>query len=129
MIHLHLSHPEKFIIVLVDKESKKIMLDEILYCKADKDYTLIYLYNPKKPDIPLIIWKASGYLLRIIGLLDLDSFSRIHDSYYVNLMYYDCLYLNEGHKDLHIENNVCLPVSKRKLGGLRRTLRKLKLKK
>ena len=64
----------------IHEKSRIIMIDykDILYCKAESNYTIIYLNNNEK-----IV--ASKCLKNIIERINSNRFMRVHSSYFVNL--------------------------------------------
>jgi hypothetical protein len=82
------SDKTKTISVLVNGKWTCLVVEKILYCKADGDYTLIFMFNilyPRNQKPPL---RASGYLLEIEKLIASGRFVRMGRTHLVNADYY-----------------------------------------
>lgn len=79
---------------------------EIIYCKADGNYSNIYLKGGKKEMI-------SKKLKDIEEMIHHSRFCRVHNSYLVNLDYIKEYVKNEGHH-LVLDDDTSIPVSRSK---------------
>lgn len=80
-------------------------VDEIIYCKADNNYSIIYTASEKLYTSKTL--KDLEEQLRVYG------FERIHQSYLINLMFVK-KYLHKDGGILLLKNGTELPVSRRK---------------
>ena len=72
------SNPEAFVYLKVDKDMKKIFVNDILYIESWKDYIKLFLINGKS----LIIKQT---ITAMENLLSEHKFMRVHRSYMVSL--------------------------------------------
>jgi len=91
--------------------------DEILYCKADGNYTTVF----KSDDSNLLISKK---IKDVEALLPQVSFFRVHQSYVVNLKTIKEYVKNEGHY-LVLIGGVTIPVSRSKKNELQDILQSI----
>jgi len=82
----------------------------LVYCKAEMEYTLLFLLNGEKHLI-------SKRLNEVEKLLSSKCFFRIHYSYIANLNYVNRVDKNKSCK-IVLSNKECLPVSRRKKAEL-----------
>ena len=85
--------------------------DEILYCKADGNYTTIFMI-----DSDFVVSKQIGY---VEDLLVNHSFVRAHKSYLVNLDYIKGFSRGKG---LILENEIEIPVSKSRIDYVKKLI-------
>jgi two-component system LytT family response regulator len=83
---------------------------EIVYCKADGNYSKIYLKNGKKEMI-------SKKLKEIEEMIHHSRFYRVHNSYLVNLDYIKEYVKNEGHH-IVLDDDTSVPVARSKKESL-----------
>jgi len=83
---------------------------DIIYCKAEGNYTTIFLKGNKKELI-------SKKIKEVEELINNNSFFRTHNSYLVNTRYIKEYVKNEGHY-LILESNDNIPVSRAKKNEL-----------
>ncbi len=81
-----------------------IVLDDILFLKADNCYTEIHLTNGKKYTVVRLI----KYFEEV---LQSPWFIRIHQSYVVNMKHMS-RYLNKDHQAVELNNGALIPVSR-----------------
>jgi len=74
----HLSPSEAFVYLKVDRDMKKIFINEILYIESCKDYVKVFLNNSKK-----LMVKQS--ITAMENLLSDQKILRIHRSYLISL--------------------------------------------
>lgn len=74
--------------VLIDGKLTPVIIENIMYCEADGDYTLIYMFNKLFPANQKPAQRASGHLLEIEKLIGSNRFVRIGRSKLVNADYY-----------------------------------------
>jgi len=72
------SNPEAFVYLKVDKDMKKIFVNEIVYIESWKDYVKLFLVNGKN----LIVKQT---ITAMENLLSEHKFMRVHRSYMVSL--------------------------------------------
>ena len=72
------SNPEAFIYLKVDKDMKKIFINEVMFIESWKDYVKVYLKNGK-----MLLAKQS--ITSMENLLSEHKFLRVHRSYMVSL--------------------------------------------
>jgi two-component system LytT family response regulator len=100
----------KYIVIRTEVKFKKIFIDEILYCKAERSYTKIYMNNEE--------FITSKILKEIEEKLADYNFFRINKSYLVNLDH--CYELFPGEKpEVVLSNNTKLSVSRLKMKFMR----------
>lgn len=93
-------------IALPMKEGYRLVNQEnILYCKADGNYTLVFFENGKTMLI-------SRKLKQTTARLENNSFIRIHQSYLVNMQHAQ-LYLRKAGGQLVMTDGKELPISKK----------------
>lgn len=103
--------------IVPEKTNRKISLplsgktiflkpEEIIYCKADGNYSNIYLKDNKKEMI-------SKKLKEMEELIHNDAFYRVHNSYLVNLNYIKEYVKSDGHY-LVLEDDTSIPVARSK---------------
>lgn len=80
--------------------------EDIIYCKADGNYSNIYLKNNKKEMI-------SKKLKEMEELIHDNTFYRVHNSYLVNLSYIKEYIKKDGHY-LVLEDDTSIPVARSK---------------
>ncbi len=83
---------------------------EILYCKADGNYTEIFLNNNKKEML-------SKKIKNVEMLINNNSFYRVHNSYLVNIKYVKEL-VKTGASYLVLEDQTKIPISRSKKTSL-----------
>ena len=83
-----------------------VEIDDILYCKADGNYTEIYIKNQKKEML-------SKKIKHIENIINSTNFFRVHNSYLVNLQYVKEFVKGDG-QYLVLENKIKVPVSRSK---------------
>ena len=98
------------------KGAEFISLADIIYCRAEKNWTIIALKGQ-------IFFQVCQTLKTIEERINSDNFLRVHRSYLVNLHHiekvqgsYEQLKMTEGHS---------IPVSRRKKKELKQALRKV----
>lgn len=96
--------PEKVIALPTKAGYELIVKNEILYCRAEGNYTFIYSINGGKTII-------SKKMKETAECLTGGWFMRIHQSYLVNLKYAKRYERRNGGR-LILSNNVVIPVSK-----------------
>jgi len=74
----HKPEPDSFVYLKVDKDMKKIFLNEILYIESWKDYVKLFLFSGKN-----LLVKQS--ISAMENLLSEHKFLRVHRSYMVSL--------------------------------------------
>jgi len=79
---------------------------EILYCKADGNYTMVFLRNDKK-------YLLSKKIKDVTASFPESEFFRVHKSYYVNLSAVKEIVKNEG-LYLILDNGQDIPISRTK---------------
>jgi len=84
--------------------------ENIIYCKADGNYTEIFLKEGKKEMV-------SKKIKMIEELFNDDTFFRVHNSYLVNIHYIKEFIKGEG-QYLILENQIKIPVSRSKRSSL-----------
>ena len=87
-----------------------VKIDDILYCKAEGNYTEVCIIESRKELI-------SKKLKDISELLDNPRFFRVHKSYLVNIDYVEELITNEGNY-LILEDGSSIPVARSKKNTL-----------
>lgn len=80
--------------------------NDILYCKADGNYTIVYFVNDKKEML-------SKKIKTVEELFDNSDFFRVHNSYLVNMCHIKEFLKNDGYF-LTLENEMKIPVSRSK---------------
>ena len=88
-------------------------MDDILYCKADSNYTEVHLINDQK--------EMLSKKLKDLEAQTSKSFFRVHNSYLVNINYIKEFVKNEG-LYLVLENGNTIPVSRSKKTELQQLL-------
>ncbi len=106
------------IAVRKNNELQLIDLSEILYCKAENNYSWFYLEKKEK----FIVSKTLKHYERL--LMDYDFF-RVHQSYLINLTKVKALSLSSG--TVRLSDGARIPVAKVKRGLLRKALQGLSL--
>ena len=86
-----------------DSETKITDFKEIIYCKAEGNYTRIYSQNKS-----ILVTKV---LKCFESILPSDVFIRIHKTYIVNINFILCL---KGNKRVVLRTDIELPVSRRR---------------
>ncbi len=94
----------------VSGKSIYIQPKEILYCKADGNYTEIFLNNNKKEML-------SKKIKNVEMLINNNSFYRVHNSYLVNIKYVKEL-VKTGASYLVLEDQTKIPISRSKKTSL-----------
>jgi two-component system LytT family response regulator len=87
-----------------------LVLADIVYCKADSNYTLFYTRNNKEIMVSTPLKKYDDMLTKM-------DFFRIHQSYLINLNYVKKYIKNNG-GDVLLTNDIVIPVSRRKKEAL-----------
>lgn len=90
-----------------------VNVDDILYCKADSNYTEVHLKNDQK--------EMLSKKLKDLEAQTGKSFFRVHNSYLVNINYIKEFVKNEG-LYLVLENGITIPVSRSKKTELQQLL-------
>jgi len=80
--------------------------EEIIYCKADGNYTEIYMINNKKEML-------SKKIKSVEELINNKIFCRVHNSYLINTQYISEFIKSDG-QYLILENKVKIPVARSK---------------
>jgi len=80
--------------------------EEIIYCKADGNYTEIFMRGNKKEML-------SKKIKSVEELINNKSFCRVHNSYLINTQYISEFIKSDG-QYLILENNVKIPVARSK---------------
>lgn len=99
-----INQPKRLAIPLIGK-TIYINMDDILYCKADSNYTEIHMVNNQK--------EMLSKKLKELEAQTNNSFYRVHNSYLVNINYIKEFVKNEG-LYLVLENGITIPVSRAK---------------
>lgn len=91
--------------IVIERTSETNIVDfnEIIYCKAEGNYTRIYFQN-----MNIIVTKV---LKCYESILPTGIFIRIHKSYIVNINFILCF---KGNKRVLLKTNIELPVSRRR---------------
>jgi two-component system LytT family response regulator len=92
------------------KHYKKISSEDVLYCEADSNYTIIHLREAKK-----II--RSKTLSTVAAELQSTTLLRIHNKYLVNTQHISKISKDKRHVFLLNEN--IIPVARRRTGVLK----------
>jgi two-component system LytT family response regulator len=92
------------------KQNKKISSEDVLYCEADSNYTIIHLLEAKRI-IRCKTLSAVAYELQDLSLL------RIHSKYLVNTQHISKISKDKRQVFLHNEN--IIPVARRRIGVLK----------
>jgi DNA-binding LytR/AlgR family response regulator len=80
---------QDFVFIKSEYKFVKIKFDDILFCKAMKDYIQVYIIGKSKPVITL------KSLNSFETKLPQDKFIRVHRSYIVSLLHIDTISKNE----------------------------------
>jgi len=107
-------NPEK--IWVLAKKWMWLTVAYIVYCETNSDCTIVHMENG---DDHLV----SGNLSETERLIDSDDFFDIHQTYRVNLNYWDGTKVATADRLLGLTTGVKLPVADRKLAKLRAELR------
>lgn len=91
--------------VSADRKVYLIAKEDVIYLKADKSYTTIFLNTGKK----IIVTKT---LKEVQKKFDYPDFYRVHNSYVINLNY--VTEYNKGGNEITLSNGVVVSVSRRK---------------
>lgn len=114
--NLYLDFPARKLVLKTAETIYIVKLADIMYCQADKNYTLFFLKNKKR----IVVSKT---LKEYDELLPKNKFTRIHQSYLINI---DILSRVRKNENLVIlEDGTQLPVSFRKKELLIHLLNKL----
>jgi two-component system, LytTR family, response regulator len=89
--------------IRLNRNKVKILLEEIIYCKANSNYTEIYTTNERRFLIPKT--------LKWVEINSNINFIRIHHSYLINYHYLSII--KESISVLELKNGVRLPISRR----------------
>ena len=90
--------------LLLSGKTLFVKSDDILYCKADGNYSEIFFKENKKELL-------SKKLKDVEELIDDDVFFRVHKSYLVNINYIK-EFINKDGQYLVLENGTPIPVSR-----------------
>lgn len=102
----------------VGKNKRHVLMSDILYCKADINYTHIFINDNTKI--------VTSKTLKVYDeLLSSTTFFRIHASYIVNTK--EIINLQKNHLILTLKNGIQLPLSHRKKAGFKSMLKKITL--
>ena len=80
--------------------------NDIVYCKACGNSTLLYLDNGKILETPKLLKK-------VLGTLSKNNFQRIHNSYAINLSFAKQFIKKNSGGQLKLRNGELLPVSEK----------------
>ncbi len=100
-------NPEK-IWVLGKKNWMWLTVAEIVYCQTNSDCTLVYMENREEHNI-------SGNLSETMRLIDSDYFFDIHQSYRINLKFWDGKEIDRDSRLIGLTVGISLPVAILKL--------------
>ncbi|MDN3652355.1 LytTR family DNA-binding domain-containing protein [Thalassotalea ponticola] len=94
-----------------------ISTSDIAYCQASGDYVQVHMSNQKQ-----VLY--SGTLKQLETALP-STFLKVHRSFIVNLEQVSCLSSNtaDGGNNLHLSNEQVVPVSRRMLPSVRKTIK------
>jgi two-component system LytT family response regulator len=106
------SQPKRLALPLVGK-TIYVHMEDIIYCKADSNYTEIYMIDNQKETL--------SKKLKELEAQTNNLFFRVHNSYLVNLNYVKEFVKNEG-LYLVLENGTSIPVSRAKKTELQELL-------
>ena len=106
------NQPKRLALQLVGK-TIYVNMDDILYCKADSNYTEVHLINEQK--------EMLSKKLKDLEAQTNASFFRVHNSYLVNINYIKEFVKNEG-LYLVLVNGNTIPVSRSKKNELQQLL-------
>ena len=106
------NQPKRLELQLVGK-TIYVNMDDILYCKADSNYTEVHLINEQK--------EMLSKKLKDLEAQTNASFFRVHNSYLVNINYIKEFVKNEG-LYLVLVNGNTIPVSRSKKNELQQLL-------
>ena len=106
------NQPRRLALPLVGK-TIYVNMDDILYCKADSNYTEVHMLNNQK--------EMLSKKLKELEVQVNSSFFRVHNSYLVNINYIKEFVKNEG-LYLVLENGTTIPVSRAKKTELQELL-------
>ena len=107
-----INEPKRLALPLVGK-TIYVNMDDILFCKADSNYTEIHLINNQK--------EMLSKKLKELEAQTSKSFFRVHNSYLVNINYIKEFVKNEG-LYLVLENGKTIPVSRSRKTELQQLL-------
>ncbi|MEZ4796555.1 MAG: LytTR family DNA-binding domain-containing protein [Flavobacteriaceae bacterium] len=106
------SQPKRLALPLIGK-TIYVNMDDIIYCKADSNYTEVHMVNNYKETL--------SKKLKELEEQTSNSFFRVHNSYLVNINYIKEFVKNEG-LYLVLENGATIPVSRTKKTELQELL-------
>ena len=113
ILSTHLQSVNKVALPL-NKKTVFVNVDDIIYCKSDGNYTMVYLINEEKHLLAKI-------LKDVEQIISSKHFIRTHQSYLVNINFVKEYIKGDGYY-LVLENKVTIPVSKANRGFILNTI-------
>ena len=92
-----------------------VVVNAIIYCQADGNYTNIFIKDKEKP---LVVSKQIGFIEQALAGYD---FVRPHNSYLINLNYVDS-YIKSNGGSLKLNNKIEIPIARNRKDSLKHLL-------
>lgn len=105
----------KYIAVNSNKEIKVLDVEQISYLQSSNRYTIIHLKDGKT----ITVCKHLGHYEKLFENL---AFTRIHNSFLVNIAYLSSIKKDSGGHYCVVNDDTIIPISNRKFNNLKKSL-------